>query len=132
MTALLMFVIMAVATDTRAVGEAAAIAVGGTIGLCALFGGPISGASLNPARSLGPALVSGELNALWLYIVAPGRWARSSVRLGTGLSAEGRRRRLRIVAGRRLASHERCKRDEPGMHSVQLADVIRERFLGPC
>ncbi len=71
MTALLMFVIMAVATDTRAVGEAAAIAVGGTIGLCAMFGGPISGASLNPARSLGPALVSGELNALWLYIVAP-------------------------------------------------------------
>jgi aquaporin NIP len=71
MTALLMFVIMAVATDTRAVGEAAAIAVGGTIGLCAMFGGPISGTSLNPARSLGPALVSGELNALWLYIVAP-------------------------------------------------------------
>jgi len=71
MTALLMFVIMAVATDTRAVGEAAAIAIGGTIGLCALFGGPISGASLNPARSLGPALVSGELNALWLYILAP-------------------------------------------------------------
>jgi MIP family channel proteins len=71
MTALLMFVIMAVATDTRAVGEAAAIAVGGTIGLCALFGGPVSGASLNPARSLGPALVSGELNALWLYLLAP-------------------------------------------------------------
>ena len=71
MTALLMFVIMAVATDTRAVGEAAAIAIGGTIGLCALFGGPISGASLNPARSIGPALVSGELNALWVYIAAP-------------------------------------------------------------
>ena len=71
MSALLMFVIMAVATDTRAVGEAAAIAVGGTIGLCALFGGPISGASMNPARSLGPALVSGELHALWIYIAAP-------------------------------------------------------------
>jgi aquaporin NIP len=71
MSTLLMFVIMAVATDTRAVGEAAAIAVGGTIGLCAMFGGPISGASMNPARSLGPALVSGELHALWLYIVAP-------------------------------------------------------------
>jgi aquaporin NIP len=71
MTALLMFVVMAVATDTRAVGEAAAIAVGGTIGLCAMFGGPISGASLNPARSIGPALVSGELDALWIYIAAP-------------------------------------------------------------
>ena len=66
-----MFVIMAVATDTRAVGEAAAIAVGGTVGLDAMFGGPISGASMNPARSLGPALVSGDLHALWIYLLAP-------------------------------------------------------------
>jgi len=71
MTAFLMFVILAVATDTRAVGEAAAIAIGGTIGLDAMFGGPISGASMNPMRSLGPALVSGDLHSLWLYIVAP-------------------------------------------------------------
>ncbi len=71
MTAFLMFVILAVATDTRAVGEAAAIAIGATIGLDAMFGGPISGASMNPMRSLGPALVSGDLHALWLYIVAP-------------------------------------------------------------
>jgi aquaporin NIP len=71
MSAFLMFVILAVATDTRAVGEAAALAIGGTIALDALFGGPISGASMNPARSAGPALVSGDLHALWLYIVAP-------------------------------------------------------------
>ena len=71
MTFFLMFVIMAVATDTRAVGQAAAIAVGGTVLLDAMFGGPISGASMNPARSAGPALVSGNLHALWLYIVAP-------------------------------------------------------------
>jgi aquaporin NIP len=71
MTAFLMFVILAVATDTRAVGEAAAIAIGATIGLDAIFGGPISGASMNPTRSLGPALVSGNLHALWLYILAP-------------------------------------------------------------
>lgn len=71
LTFLLMFVITAVATDTRAVGEAAAIAIGGTVGLDALFGGPVSGASMNPARSLGPALVSGDLHALWLYLVAP-------------------------------------------------------------
>jgi aquaporin NIP len=71
MSFFLMFVIMAVATDTRAAGEAAAIAIGGTIGLDALFGGPISGASMNPMRSLGPALVSGNLHALWLYILAP-------------------------------------------------------------
>jgi MIP family channel proteins len=71
MSAFLMFVVMAVATDTRAVGEAAAIAIGGTIALDALFGGPISGASMNPMRSLGPALVSGDLHALWVYLVAP-------------------------------------------------------------
>jgi aquaporin NIP len=71
MSALLMFVVLAVATDTRAIGEAAAIAIGGTIALDAMFGGPISGASMNPMRSLGPALVSGDLHALWLYILAP-------------------------------------------------------------
>ncbi len=71
LTFFLMFAIMAVATDTRAVGEAAAIAIGGTVGLDAMFGGPISGASMNPARSIGPAFVSGDLHALWLYILAP-------------------------------------------------------------
>ena len=71
LTFFLMFVIMAVATDTRAVGEAAAIAIGATVGLDAMFGGPISGASMNPARSIGPAIVSGDLHALWLYVVAP-------------------------------------------------------------
>ena len=71
LTFFLMFVIMSVATDTRAVGEAAAIAVGGTVLFDAMFGGPISGASMNPARSIGPAFVSGDLHALWLYIVAP-------------------------------------------------------------
>ncbi len=54
LTAILMFVIVAVATDTRAVGAAAAIAIGGAVGLDALFGGPVTGASMNPARSLGP------------------------------------------------------------------------------
>jgi MIP family channel proteins len=71
MSAFLMFVILAVATDTRAVGEAAAIAIGGTIGLDAMFGGPITGASMNPMRSLGPALVSGDLHAIWVYVLAP-------------------------------------------------------------
>ena len=71
MSAFLMFVILAVATDTRAVGEAAALAVGGTILLDAMFGGPISGASMNPMRSAGPAIVSGDLHALWIYLTAP-------------------------------------------------------------
>lgn len=71
LTAFLMFVIMAVATDTRAVGAAAAIAIGGTVGLDALFGGPVTGASMNPARSLGPALAAGEWTDLWIYLTAP-------------------------------------------------------------
>ena len=71
LTAFLMFVIMAVATDTRAVGAAAAIAIGGTVGLDALFGGPVTGASMNPARSLGPALVAGETGDIWIYVVGP-------------------------------------------------------------
>jgi aquaporin NIP len=71
LTFFLMLVIMAVATDTRAAGEAAAIAIGGTVALDALFGGPVTGASMNPARSIGPALVSGDLGSLWLYVAAP-------------------------------------------------------------
>lgn len=71
LTFFLMFVIMAVATDTRAVGQAAALAIGATVGLEALFAGPISGASMNPARSLGPALVSGTWSAQWVYLTAP-------------------------------------------------------------
>jgi MIP family channel proteins len=71
MTAILMFVITAVATDTRAVGAAAAIAVGGTVALDAAIGGPVTGASMNPARSIGPALASWTWSDQWIYVVAP-------------------------------------------------------------
>ncbi len=71
LTAFLMFVILAVATDVRAVGAAAAIAIGGTVGLDALFGGPVTGASMNPARSFGPALAAGEWTDFWLYVAGP-------------------------------------------------------------
>jgi aquaporin NIP len=71
MSAFLMFVIIAVATDTRAVGAAAAIAIGGTVGLDALFGGAVTGASMNPARSFGPALASGTWTDFWIYLVGP-------------------------------------------------------------
>ena len=93
LTAFLMFVIISVATDTRAVGQAAALAIGGTVGLEALFAGPISGASMNPARSLAPALVSGTWTAQWLYLVAPvlgallGAFVYQAIR-GEGLRAE--------------------------------------------
>lgn len=71
LTAALMFVIIAVATDTRAVGELAALAIGFTVAVDAMWGGPISGASMNPARSFGPALVSGAWDAHWVYWLAP-------------------------------------------------------------
>jgi aquaporin NIP len=71
LTAFLMFVIAAVATDSRAVGEMAGLAIGATVALDALFGGPITGASMNPARSLGPAIAADHLDDLWLYLTAP-------------------------------------------------------------
>ncbi len=71
LSAVLMFVITAVATDTRAVGQLAAIAIGGTVALDALWGGPITGASMNPARSFGPALVAGLWRDHWIYWLGP-------------------------------------------------------------
>lgn len=71
LTGLLMFVILCVSTGPKEVGVLAGIAVGGVIGLEAMFAGPICGASMNPARSLAPALVSGHLQFVWLYLVAP-------------------------------------------------------------
>jgi len=71
LTFFLMFVIMAVATDTRAVGTMAGAAIGGTVILAAWVGGPVTGASMNPARSLAPALFEGNLESLWIYIVGP-------------------------------------------------------------
>ena len=67
----LMFVIMAVATDDRVADGFAPLAVGLTVGFCALMAGPLTGASMNPARSLGPALVAGFWGAQWLYWLAP-------------------------------------------------------------
>jgi MIP family channel proteins len=71
LTFFLMVVIMAMATDTRAVGQAAALAIGSTVMLEALFAGPISGASMNPARSLGPALMSWTWTDQWVYLAGP-------------------------------------------------------------
>jgi len=71
LTFILMLVIVAVATDTRAIGQAAAIAIGGAVALGSLVGGPISGASMNPARSIGPAIIAGDLSSLWVYLTAP-------------------------------------------------------------
>lgn len=71
LTAFLMLVIMSVATDTRAVGAPAALAIAAAVGLAAIAFGPLTGASLNSARSFGPALVSGQLDDFWIYLVGP-------------------------------------------------------------
>ncbi|AOW19636.1 MIP/aquaporin family protein [Urechidicola croceus] len=71
MTFVLMLVIMKVSTGSKEVGTMAAVAIGGIILIEALVFGPISNASMNPARSLAPALASGNFTHLWIYIVAP-------------------------------------------------------------
>ncbi|KAK6124166.1 hypothetical protein DH2020_042075 [Rehmannia glutinosa] len=82
----LMFVISGVATDNRAIGELAGLAVGATILLNVMFAGPISGASMNPARSLGPAIVSSNYKGIWIYLVGPtagaiaGAWVYNIIR----------------------------------------------------
>ncbi|KAL8113129.1 aquaporin NIP1-1-like [Apium graveolens] len=82
----LMFVISGVATDNRAIGELAGLAVGATIVVNVMIAGPISGASMNPARSLGPAIVSSIYRGIWIYMVAPiagaiaGAWVYNIIR----------------------------------------------------
>ncbi|KAH7547468.1 aquaporin NIP6-1 [Ziziphus jujuba] len=67
----LMFVVTAVATDTRAVGELAGIAVGATVMLNILIAGETTGASMNPVRTLGPAIAANNFKAIWVYLTAP-------------------------------------------------------------
>lgn len=71
LTFILMFVILNVSTGHKEKGIMAGVAVGGVVALNAMVGGPLTGASMNPARSLGPALVSMDLSLMWLYIVGP-------------------------------------------------------------
>jgi aquaporin Z len=66
-----MFVILNVSSGHKEKGIVAGVAIGGTVALEAIFAGPVSGASMNPARSLGPALISGDLGSLWIYVTAP-------------------------------------------------------------
>jgi aquaporin NIP len=68
---ILMFVIIKVSTGSKETGTMAGIAIGGVVGLEAMFAGPITGASMNPARSIAPAIFSGDLQYLWIYILAP-------------------------------------------------------------
>ena len=71
LTLILMWVILSVSTGAKEKGITAGIAVGSVIAVEALFAGPVSGASMNPARSLAPAVIGGELQHLWIYLSAP-------------------------------------------------------------
>ncbi len=71
LTFLLVTVILATAANAKVVGPNAALAVGATVALDGLFAGPISGASMNPARSFGPAVLSGQTGTFWIYVVGP-------------------------------------------------------------
>ena len=90
--------------DMRAVGAAAAIAIGGTVGLDALFGGAVTGASMNPARSFGPALAAGEWSDFWIYIAGP--------MLGAIIGALA----YQMVRG----DHPRREGERSGAHAVRL------------
>jgi aquaporin Z len=100
LTWLLVTVILGTADRSQIVGPNAALAVGATIALCGLIAGPIDGASMNPARSLGPALVGGELGHVWIYVLGPV--------IGAGLA----------VALTRFL-HGRTERDEKAAEAAQ-------------
>jgi len=85
LTLLLVIVILLTSEQKPVVGKNAALAVGFTVALCGLFASPVSGASMNPARSLGPALVSGEMHFAWIYLVGPIVGASIAVLLAYGL-----------------------------------------------
>lgn len=89
LTTILMFVILRVSNGARERGITAGIVVGSVIALEALFAGPICGASMNPARSFAPALVSGQLASLWLYLAAPTLGALLGVGLCSCMREDG-------------------------------------------
>jgi aquaporin Z len=71
MTFILLLVILRVSTGAKEKGITAGIVIGATVAFLVLFGGPVSGTSINPTRSIAPAIISGHLENLWIYIVAP-------------------------------------------------------------
>jgi aquaporin Z len=89
LTLILMFVILCVSSGSKEKGLLAGVAIGAVIMLEAMFAGPVSGASMNPARSLAPALVSWRLDSLWLYLVAPVLGAVAGVAVSRGVLAPG-------------------------------------------
>ncbi|MEG3439745.1 aquaporin [Pannus brasiliensis CCIBt3594] len=99
LTVLLITVILGTAEQHRLVGPNAAIAVGSTVALDGLFAGPVSGASMNPARSLGPALVSGHLEQIWIYLLGPVAGALLAVILAWLLHGNPKRSEVKAAGG---------------------------------
>ncbi|HCN77101.1 MAG TPA: hypothetical protein DIT13_07905 [Verrucomicrobiales bacterium] len=89
LTAILMLTILSVSTGGKEKGVTAGIAIGSVIALEAMFAGPVSGASMNPARSLAPALVSGSLEHLWIYLAAPALGALLAIPLCKATRCDG-------------------------------------------
>ena len=90
LTMLLVTVILGTADRHRIVGTNAALAVGATIALCGLVALPLEGASMNPARSLGPAVVTGRFSDLWIYVLGPAIGAALAVAVNTVIHGPGR------------------------------------------
>jgi aquaporin Z len=100
LTFFLVTVILATAANFRIVGHNAALAVGATIALDGLFAAPISGASMNPARSAGPALLSGRLDGLWIYLVGPAAGALLAVGVAWLLRGPGSQYARKVAQGK--------------------------------
>ncbi len=134
----LMLVIAAVATDRRVPGGVAAIAVGLTVGFCALLG-PLTGSSMNPARSFGPALVGGQWAGHWLYWVAPITGMMAAARPVREPLAAHRRGLDRVLAGRGVVEPASDRHAEnpprgklPGLDVYRGAAEIAGLLGGEC
>ena len=103
-----MFVIISIATDTRAVGVMAGAAIGGTVALAGIVGGPLTGASMNPARSLAPAIFEGHFSGLWLYFVGPAIGAVSAAVIYNVIRGETISSSTRDVADSRKDANGCC------------------------
>lgn len=111
LTLLLVSIILGTATRAKVVGPNAAIAVGGTVALAGLFAAPISGASMNPARSLGPALVAGFATHQWIYVVGPVLGAMLAAIIATLLHGPRQPAEVRAAEGDSDGHGERSGQD---------------------
>jgi aquaporin Z len=121
LTSLLVLVVLNTATRARVVGPNAAIAVGGTIALCGLIGRPISGAAMNPARWLGPALVAGEWTHAWIYVAGPLTGAIIAVVLTAVLHPVKNADEVDAAEGERGARGRRPEDDATGVTATSRA-----------